>query len=128
VTDGGHLNEGAIPTPHLPQGWEEDFLSGAEEHYWPKYDEISEARKANKLAIHKTLKWVIPIAISLAFLGFVALLGVYVIHLIIPLDRRWLLPDELQHIHSMIFSSVVGGAVAIFAKTYFLDTQKDGES
>lgn len=126
MSDEGDSPQTDIPTPLLKEGWEdEDFLSGAEELYWPQYDEISEARKANRLAIHKTLGWVIPIAISLAFLGFVALLGVYVLHLIIPAKERWLTPDELQHIHSMIFSSVVGGAVAVFAKTYFLDSPKD---
>lgn len=113
-----------IPTPELSQGWEEDFLSGAEQEYWPIYDEISEAKKANKLAIHKAFGWIIPIAISLAFIGFTLILGVYVLHLILPNYCRWLSEDELKHIHSMIFSSVVGGAIAIFAKTYFLDENK----
>ena len=114
-----------IPTPELSAGWEDDFLGAAEEEFWDRYDEISEAKKANKLAIHRTIGWVIPIAISLAVLGFVALLGVYVAHLVLAERFRWLSPDELQHIHSMIFSSVVGGAVAIFAKTYFLDSPDD---
>lgn len=110
-----------IPIPNLTEGWEDDFLSGAELHYWDKYDELSEAKKANRLAVHKAFGWIIPIAISLAFLGFAILLGVYVIHLIIPADYRWLSNDELQHIHSIVFSGVVGGAIAVFAKTYFLD-------
>ncbi len=125
MSDDDEANANDIPTPELSEGWEDDFLSGAEELYWPRYDTISAAKKANKLAIHKTLRWVIPVAIALAFLGFVAILGVYVIHLIVPSNQRWLTSDELQHIHSMIFSSVVGGAVAIFAKTYFLDSKDD---
>jgi hypothetical protein len=125
VSDENDIKPEDIPTPELSEGWEDDFLSEAEALYWPKYDEISEARKANKLAIHRTLGCVIPVAIALAFIGFVALLGVYVAHLIIPAEHRWLTPDELQHIHSMIFSSVVGGAVAVFAKTYFLDSKDD---
>lgn len=113
-----------IPDPEFPPEWQEDAPSTAEESAWTKYDEISEARKANKLSIHKAFKWIIPIAIILAFLGFVILLGVYLANLVLPLRCRWLEPDELQHIHNMVFSSVVGGAVAIFAKTYFLDTPK----
>jgi len=124
VTGGEDPIAAHIPTPSLPEGWEEDFLSGAEETYWEEYDEISEAKKANKLLIHKTLGFIIPVAIGLAFLGFVVLLGVYVVHLVIPANRRWLSSDELQHIHSMIFSSIVGGAVAVFAKTYFLDSSE----
>lgn len=116
-----------IPTPSLSQGWQEDFLSGAEEQYWDRYDEISEAKKANKLAVHKVFRWIIPIAMCLAFLAFSAVLGVYVLHLILPACYRWLSGDELQHIHSMIFSSVVGGAIAIFAKTYFLDPPSPGK-
>jgi hypothetical protein len=114
-----------IPTPVLSQGWEEDFLSEAEVQYWDRYDEISEAKKANKLAIHKAFGWIIPIGITLAFIAFAIVLGVYIAHLVLPADCRWLSNDELQHIHSMVFSSVVGGAIAIFAKTYFLDEKKD---
>ncbi len=123
--DGEGFDDNQIPTPSLPEGWEDDFLSDAEEQYWLTYDDLSAAKKANKVAIHKTFKWIIPIAIGLAFLGFSAVLGVYVAHLIMPERLRWLSPDELQHIHSMIFSSVVGGAVAIFAKTYFLESKAD---
>ncbi|MGV3769577.1 MAG: hypothetical protein ACO1NM_06065 [Sphingobium phenoxybenzoativorans] len=123
--EGGSFDE--IPTPSLPDGWEEDFLSDAEEQYWDRYDEISEAKKANKLVIHKTFGCILPIAIIMGFLAFAAVLGVYVVHLVIPDDRRWLKPEELQHIHSMIFSGVVGGAIAVFAKTYFLDKKGDDE-
>jgi hypothetical protein len=123
--DGTRFDDDQIPTPSLPDGWEDDFLSDAEEQYWPTYDDLSAAKTANKLAIHKAFKWIIPIGIGLAFLGFSAVLGVYVAHLILPEHLRWLSSDELQHIHSMIFSSVVGGAVAIFAKTYFLEGKSD---
>lgn len=121
----GEIESSEIPTPVLSQGWEEDFLSGAEEQYWDRYDEISEAKKANKLAIHKAFGWIIPIAIGLGFLAFSLVLSVYILHLILPESRRWLSSDELQHIHSMIFSSVVGGAIAIFAKAYFLDDKAE---
>jgi hypothetical protein len=125
TNDGQGFDDSQIPTPSLPEGWDEDFLSDAEEQYWPNYDELSEVKKANKLAIHRAFKWIIPVAISLAFLGFSIVLGVYVAHLILPKSYRWLSPDELQHIHGMIFSGVVGGAVSIFAKTYFLDSKGD---
>ena len=115
------INPDDIPTPTFPEGWEEDFLSGAEEQYWDRYDTLSEAKKANKLKIHRAFGWIIPIAIGLAFFAFAVVLGVYILHLVLPVYCRWLSPDELQHIHSMIFSSVVGGAIAIFAKTYFLE-------
>jgi hypothetical protein len=114
-----------IPTPSLPEGWDGDFLSDAEAQYWGQYDEISEARKANKLVVHRVFRWIIPLAIGSAFLAFSVVLGVYVAHLVLPSRLRWLTPEELQQIHNMIFSSVVGGAVAIFGKTYFLDSSDD---
>lgn len=113
-----------IPTPTLTEGWEEDFLVSAEERYWPDYDEISEAKKQNRLAIHKAFGWIIPIAIVLAFAGFALVLSIYLLHLVLPNGWRWLSEDELNHIHSIVFSGVVGGAIAIFAKTYFLDESK----
>jgi hypothetical protein len=117
--EGNDLPE--IQTPILTEGWEEDFLVGAEEQFWPEYDEISEAKKQTRLAIHKAFGWIIPIAIILAFVGFAIVLAIYLLHLIIPTNWRWLTQDELSHIHSIVFSGVVGGAAAIFAKTYFLD-------
>lgn len=114
-----------IPDPVIPDDWEPDARGADEEQGWSRYEALAEAKHANKLAIHKVFRWIIPIAISLAFLGFTILLGVYLAHLVLPHYCRWLTPDEVQHIHSMIFSSVVGGAVAIFAKTYFIDQPKD---
>jgi hypothetical protein len=49
---------------------------------------------------------------------------VYVWHLLSQKSWRWLESAELQNIHSIIFSSVVGGAIALIAKTYFAE-EKD---
>ena len=110
-----------IPDPDIDADWETDVTSQMEEDNWGELDEISKAKKATSLAIHKVFSWIIPIAISLAFLLFVIVLGVYVAHLVMPTHRRWLTPDELQHIHNMLFSGVVGGAVAVGARTYFIE-------
>lgn len=110
-----------IPSPELDEGWETDVLSSKEEEYWPEYDEISAQKKATALAIHRVFGWIIPTAISLAFIFFIVVLAVYVAHLLMPDQMRWLTPDEIQHIHSMLFSGVVGGAIAVAAKTYFFD-------
>jgi hypothetical protein len=109
-----------IPEPDLDD-WQTDIASQMEADNWDKLDEISKAKKETSLAIHKVFSWIIPIAIGLAFLMFSIVLGVYVAHLILPTNQRWLTADELQHIHNMLFSGVVGGAVAIGARTYFLD-------
>lgn len=109
-----------LPSPDL-EGFEEDSLSGREEANWKQLRELSKARHDNALAIHKTIKWLIPGALILGFVGFTAMSGVYVLHLLLPVECRWLTPDEVQHIHSMIFSGVVGGAIALLAKTYLGD-------
>ena len=113
-----------IPGPDLEVGWESDTLSSLEEDNWEELDDISKQKKWNKWAIHKTLGCIIPAAIAIAFILFVIALIVYVAHLLIPDVSRWLTEDELSHIHSMIFSGVVGGAIAIAARTYFLDDDK----
>src|SRR5688572_28107405 len=107
----------ALPPPDL-EGYEEDSLSSREVKEWKRLDELSKARHENALAIHKTIKWLIPGALILGFLGFAALVGVYILHLILPVGERWLAPNEVQNIHSMIFSGVVGGAIALLAKMY----------
>lgn len=109
-----------IPSPNL-EGWEGDTLSEQEQKNWSRYDEISQAKHKNRLLIHKTVGLLVPAALIVAFLGFVAMAGVYVIHMLIPDSRHWLTDLELQRIHDLIFSSVVGGAIAIVARTYFFD-------
>lgn len=113
-----------LPTPNL-EGFEEDSLHGREEANWKQLRELSKARHDNALTIHKTIKWLIPGALILGFLGFTSLAIIYILHLLLPVNLRWLKPDEVHHIHSMIFSGVVGGAIAILAKIYLGDVRKD---
>lgn len=122
-----HQPEGDLPElPTLDlKGFEGDSLKGREETNWKRLDELSQARHSNALAIHKTIRFLIPAGLVVGFLGFLALSIVYILHLTLPDDRRWLLADEVQHIHSMIFSGVVGGAIALLAKMYLGDIKKD---
>lgn len=113
-----------LPAPDLA-GLTEDSLFGHEEANWKRLDELSKAKHDNALAIHKTIKWLIPSALILGFLGFAALSLIYLAHILLPCEWRWLSADEVQHIHSMIFSGVVGGAVALLAKMYLGDFKKD---
>lgn len=114
-----------IPVPTLEEGWEQDSTSLREAKFWDEYDDISKVKRNNTLLVHKTIGWLIPIALVFAFLGFLAMSGIYIWHLISRHDLRWLEAGELQNIHSMIFSSVVGGAIAILAKTYFAAPKED---
>ncbi|MCW3849475.1 hypothetical protein OF829_19735 [Sphingomonas sp. LB-2] len=112
-------------TPLIPEpdtsGADSDTLATQEEKGWSDYAAISKAKRNNTLLVHKTIGVLIPVALVVAFLGFLALGIVYVWHLVVPTGYRWLTSDELQHIHSMIFSSVVGGAIALVAKAYFIE-------
>ena len=109
-----------LPQPDL-RGFEEDSQADREVENWKRLDQLSKAKHDNTLAIHKTVKFLIPAALVVGFLAFTSLAVIYVLHLLLPVACRWLSPDEVQHIHSMIFSGVVGGAVAILAKMYLAD-------
>ena len=111
-----------IPEPDLTDlGWETDPLSLMEEDNWGELDDISKQKQQNELWIHKTIGCLIPAGLVVAFLMFILVLGVYVAHLILPQQCcRWLPPEELANIHNMLFSGVVGGAVAIVARMYLL--------
>lgn len=113
-----------LPVPNL-EGFEDDSLSGREESNWKRLDELSKARHDNAIAIHKTVKILIPAGLVIAFTLFLTLAVVYVVHLLVPEDSRWLTDDEVQHIHSMVFSSVVGGAAALLGKMYLGKSNKD---
>lgn len=114
------LGTSDIPDPELDPGWESDVTSENELQYWSIYAEISQQKHHNTLLIHKTIGFLIPAAIVLAFLFFLFTVGVYIAHILLPESCRWLTTDEVQHIHSMVFSSVVGGAVALGARMYLL--------
>jgi hypothetical protein len=114
-----------FPSPDLT-GWEGDTLSEQEQKNWSRYDEISQAKHKNRLLIHKTVGILVPAALVVAFVGFLAMAGVYVAHILLPDNRHWLTDLELQRIHDLIFSSVVGGAIAIVARTYFFDEPPNG--
>ncbi|CDO34811.1 exported hypothetical protein [Novosphingobium sp. KN65.2] len=73
------------------------------------------------MMIHKTVKWIIPTMLILGALMFLAMSGVYVAQILLPERCRWLSPEEIQQLHSILFSSFVGGAIALAGKTY-LDT------
>ena len=118
--EAGEPDQIEIPDPLLDDGWEYDIASQKEEEYWDDLDRISAQKKRNELGIHKTIGLIVPIAICVAFILFLVVLCVYVAHLILPTTQRWLTSDELTHMHNMLFSGVVGGAVAIVARVYLL--------
>lgn len=92
----------SIPDPELDEGWETDSTSLREVRYWDTYDGISAAKRNNTLVVHRTIGLLIPVALIFAFIGFLTLSGVYLWHLVARHDLRWLQPQELQNIHSMI--------------------------
>lgn len=114
-----------IPDPDA-SGADTDTLATQEQKQWIDYDDLNNAKRNNTIVVHKTIGWLIPIALVFSFLMFLMLGAVYAAHLVLP-DRctatmgwcDWLSQNELQQIHSIIFSSVVGGAIALVAKTYF---------
>jgi len=107
-----------IPAPTLEAGWEQDSTSTREEEHWGELDDLSKQQKKNELAFHRALGWCIPIAIIVAFTLFLSSILIYLIHVLAPPYWRWLSPDEIQHLHNMIFSSIVGGAVTEGVRSY----------
>jgi hypothetical protein len=78
--------------------------------------EIEGAKHAVKLAVHKTLSWLVPLSVILAFVLFWVGVVVYAIHLFTPYG--WLKPVQLQDLHTILFSSVIGAVVAQGIKRY----------
>lgn len=113
-TDSGALN---LPAPQF-EGWQEDSTAATEESAWARQDELSKARHANALMIHRTVKLIIPVMLIFGALLFVAMAGTYVAMLLLPTNRRWLEPEQIQQIHSILFSGFAGGALALIGKTY----------
>lgn len=107
-----------IPTPVLEQGWEHDTASAREFENWDQLDKLSRQKRENQLAFHKALGWCIPAAIIAAFVGLLISAVVYLAHVLGPPTARWLTADEVQHLHSMLFSGIVGAALAEAVRHY----------
>jgi hypothetical protein len=107
-----------IPDPVLEAGWENDPTSARELQDWDNLDKLSRQKKENVLKFHRALGWCIPVAMALAFAGLAVSAIVYLIHVIGPGGWRWLSPDEVQHLHNMLFSGVVGAALAEWVRHY----------
>lgn len=79
---------------------------------------MSRARHNNALMIHRTVKWIIPAMLTLGAAMFTGMAAVYVLQLLLPAGYRWLKPEEIQQLHSILFSGFAGGALALIGKTY----------
>jgi hypothetical protein len=112
------LGPDSIPEPALEVGWEQDATSQREAQYWDEYDEVGFQNRSNTVKIHKAIGWCIPIAIIFAFVCFLVASGVYLAHIVLPASCRWLTDPELDQLHTILFSGIVGAAVTQAARTY----------
>lgn len=95
-----------------------DATSKREEEHWPNLDRLSKQRKLNALAFHRALGWCIPLAILTAFLALLSAVIIYLLHILGPVSWRWLTADEIQHLHNMLFSGLIGAALAETIRKY----------
>ena len=62
--------------------------------------------------------WVYKWSVRIVSVVFAAIFIVYFMHLVLPADGRWLVPEELEQIKSLALSIAVG-VTANFASGYF---------
>jgi hypothetical protein len=115
----GEFNIPELPEPDVTEVFGDQKAQQEVEH-WDDYERISRQRNSNTLLVHKTIGWCVPVAIILAVGLFFLAVGIYVYHILSPVGWRWLPAAELDHLHNMIFSGVVGGAVATAARVYLV--------
>lgn len=120
MTDGFDPND--IPQPDLGTGWEDDSTSAREERYWGDYEKVTRIKNNNTANIHRVIGWCIPVAIVSSFTGFLVIAAVYIVHIVGPICWRWLSTEEVDAIHNMLFSGVVGAAVTQGTRIYLQKT------
>ena len=112
------IDPSEIPTPVLEEDWEDDPNSGFEVENWDRLDRLSRQKKENELRFHRALGCCIPIAIGLTFVGLAASVIIYLVHMLGPDSMRWLSAEEIQRLHDMLFSGVVGAALTETVRRY----------
>ena len=98
------------------EGWGDDPDAQKEEKNFGRLEELEKAKHAVKLAIQKVLLLVVPISIGLAVTLFWIGIVIYAIHLFTPF--RWLKPEDLDTLKTILFSSVAGGVVSHIGRRY----------
>lgn len=79
-----------------------------------------EGRKKNiQLDFLSIFKWFLRVGA----LMLIALIAVRFAHLVIPHTWRWLCPDDINKIDSMLFSSAFGGAILAYLRDFVFDKQ-----
>lgn len=97
------------------EDWKSDPFAKAEAE--GGYD-IDGLKKKNEFHAHQVVGLCIPVFIAGAFLVFAAILVVYMLHLLLPANSRWLSAEEIEHLHNIVFGGAAGAALAGGAKKY----------
>lgn len=79
--------------------------SPREEEDWLYNDE--KRKDGMKTAVHNVFLYFI----KFAFGSFVVILGIRLLHLILPLHCHWLEADQIQGIDKLVFSGAIGGFI-----------------
>ncbi len=78
--------------------------------------ETAQAKHHIKMAVHRTLAWMVPASVILAFVLFWIGITIYSIHMFT--NCGWLSDDKLHELRTILFSSVLGAIVSQGMKRY----------
>ena len=102
-----------------PEGTETQAIKGDDgEIESEKWLEIRGQRSQNELWVLKTLGMTIPVIVACIAIFFVSSLFVLGCHYLAP--WRWLEPNDISRLQSVMFSGAIGAISSIYASKIFV--------
>ncbi|MFT4076881.1 MAG: hypothetical protein QM647_15250 [Asticcacaulis sp.] len=101
-----------------------DAMAALEQSGWVRLDTLSGATHRNRIIIQKAVGGCLRLTVWIAFFALWAGGITLLWHMIGPERWRWLKPEEVAHLQSIIFSSALGAVVAKGAQHYIFGNDK----
>lgn len=99
------------PVPNIP-AISADAKGASENTNDPYYN--NDLRRNDKLK--SVFHWVVVWGIRIAFMIFIGVFLIRVLHLVMPHCDRWLTDEDIQGIDKLFFSGTVGGVIGRYIK------------
>ena len=108
-----------IPNPPGESpSWASSINALREERKWNDEDSLRGQKATNELWALKAIGCATVILILFFALIFMASLGAWIWHHVMPCEWFWLTPEQLSKIQSVIFSGAIGAVVSAYAQKH----------
>jgi hypothetical protein len=117
----------SVPPPITPEAgslWSQNSQGRDEERFWANEKKLTGLVGTNRIRALTVFGWIVPYLMILFAVLFGVSVSTWALHFLLPTKWHWLNAEQLSKIQSIIFSGALGGIVASYIKTNFLNEKQ----